>query len=242
MSTFLEIRNLVLQAIARNDLVAVAMANAAINYAVAITSLSFKPPEMLRESDVILTGNSNVLFFPYLVNDVDIDDTNYIGSWRIDEDGALTPIGGSTLSTYLLDVIKVYNKTLGHKLDFVPYESWEKIVPVGTVTKYWTLFGQTLYVSATPTTSIMLKISYSMYPAPLVNNIDVIPFDHHDPFIVSVATSICWAAFEETDSSTLWTKIAGMVGDPQSMSTKERAIIEGQKVLLENAVNAIKGE
>lgn len=243
MSTLGEIRSLILRALARDDNDAVLVADAAINYAIMMASLSFEPPEACRESDVILTGGSNMLYFPYLVTDIDIDEDGLVGMFELDPNGDLMPIAGNTLATNLLDIIKVYNKTGAYKLDFIPYEYWDTIIPSALdELKYWTLFGNTLYVKNTPSTNKYLTISYTTYPVPLTDETQSLPFAHYDSFIVSSATSIAWAIFEEQDPSTMWASIANFVGSPSALGSKAKALIEGQRVMIESIAAQIKSQ
>lgn len=237
MATLVELRNLVLTSIGRDDATAITIANAAINYAIVLAALTFSPPDMYRESNVIVTGGTNALYFPNVVESEDIDEESFLGYWEIDVNGDLMPIAGQLLSTNLLDLIKVYNKTSAHKMDFISYEQWDLYLPVGLSTvKYWTLFGNTMYMLAVPETNITLTIGYTFYPNTLTEDADEVPFNHYDSYISSLASSITFAAFEESDAADLWAKIASLVGAPSTLSTKAKAIVEGQRVIMENAI------
>lgn len=214
MATFGEVRTLVLTGIARNDAVAVLVANAAINYAVAMASLTFEPPEMSEEVDVTLPG----------------------GDSRI----ILTSLTGA-IATHLLDIIRIYNNTDGFKLGFISYDVWDTIVPALTKVRFWSIFGQNLFFKGTPAINKSLTISYTRYPALLTNADTPIPFSHHDQYIVGVATGICWAVFEESDNAAMWAQIASFLGDPSALGAKARAVIEGQRVLLEKVIAQARG-
>jgi hypothetical protein len=243
MSTFGDIKTIVLRSLGREDDIAIDVTKNAINYAILMASLIFDPPEMSRTSDVVIPGGSNSLTFPNIVEDVDLTPDDFLGMFEIDDDGDLMPIAGETLSTRLLDLIKVYNKTSGFKLNFIPYEQWDVLIPSSlTVIKYWTLFGNTLRINYTPTSNLTLTISYTIYPEVLTDDSEVLPFNYHDSYIVSAATGIAFAMFEETDSSSMWSTIAGFVGEPKALGARARAIIEGQKVLLEKLAFKAKGE
>lgn len=237
MATLEGIRSLVLTALGRDDATAITIANAAINYAVVLAALTFNPPDMYRESNVVITGGTNVIYFPNVVESDDIDEESFLGHWEIDANGDLMPIAGQLLSTNLLDLIKVYNKTSAYKMDFIPYEQWDLYLPVGLSTvKYWTLFGNTMYIAAIPDSNVILTIGYTFYPNTLTEDIDEVPFNNFDSYISSLASSITFAAFEESDAAELWSKIASLVGAPATLSTKAKAIIEGQRVIMENAI------
>ncbi|MFA7162658.1 MAG: hypothetical protein WC097_00690 [Eubacteriales bacterium] len=214
MATFGEVRTLVLTGIARDDAVAILVANAAINYAVAMASLTFEPPEMSEEVNVTLTG----------------------GDSRI----VITSLTGA-IATHLLDIIRIYNNTEALKLGFISYDVWDSIVPVLTSVRFWSIFGQTLLFKGTPTANKSLTISYTRYPALLTNADTPIPFSHHDQYIVATATGICWAVFEEADNASMWSQIASFLGDPSALGAKARAVIEGQRILLEKAIGQARG-
>lgn len=238
MSTFGDIKDFVQLAVAMDDDTAIAVIEAAINYAVVMAALTFDPPELSKvSSDIILTGGSNSMTLPNLYQDSDIDEDSFLGLWEIDDNGDLMPIDGETLSTHCLDIIKIYNDTDSFKVDFVPYEQWDYVVPSSlTDTRYWTIFGNTLFFKSTPTANTSMTFSYRTYPVTLENDGDAIPFDHFDSYLISSATGITMAAFEETDSAALWSKVAAIVGEPLAVSPRARAIVEGQKVMLESAL------
>jgi hypothetical protein len=241
MSTLGEIRTLIFKAIARDDPEASTVVDAAINYAIIMASLTFEPAEIYKTSDVMIQADENMLYLPNLVVDIDIDETNLVGMFQLDGNGDLMPIDGNTLATNLLDIIKIYNKTGDYKLDFIPYEFWDTIVPSALAElKYWTMFGNYLYFKVKPSSNKMLSISYSTYPLPLTDAADSLPFDYHDSYIISTATAIAWAIFEEQDPAAMWARIAAFVGDPAAMGAKASAVIEGQKVLLETVMQQVK--
>ena len=242
MSTLNELRSLVLTSLGRDDADAVTVANSAINYAVTIAALTFNPPELYKISDILITGGTDRIYFPYVVMSDDISDESFIGLFEIDPNGDLMPIDGETLSTHLLDIIKVYNRTGSSKLSFIPYERWDMVIPTSlTSVRYWTLFGNVMILGATPSVNTTLRIGYTTYPAFLTEGNDNVEFEHFDSYIVSTAVSICFAAFEEEDATALWASIANLVGSPSALSTKAKAIIEGQKVIMENTLTQMRG-
>lgn len=240
MTTFQELKQMVTSSLGRDDNEALTIIKASINYAMTMAALLFEPPELCLESTITLTGGSNKLFFPYLVTKTDLDEEEFLGHFEIDANGDLMPIAGATLSTNLLDLIKVYNKTDGFKMDFIPYEQWDVVIPSSlTLTKYWTLFGETLIVTTTPSANIELNIGYTTYPKQLILDTDELAFSHLDGYIISSAAGIAFAVFEEQEASSLWAQIANLVGSPAAFGKKARAIIEGQKVLMEKAISEV---
>lgn len=213
-STLSELRTTVLRSLARNDSVAVAVANAAINYALIIASLTFMPQEMYKVQDITVTGGNNY---------IDLSATN-------DDEGNI-------ISANLLDVIKLYDADNSYKLHFVPYEHWDVYVPAALdYTKYWTLFNHTIYLKDTPDSNLDVELSYSIYPLKLTENDDELPFDNHDAYIVSSATGIAFAVFEENEAASMWAQIANSVGEPLVFGAKAKSIIEGQRLLIEGVV------
>jgi len=155
------------------------------------------------------------------------------------EQGNLTVTGGNSsvsLSTLtkLLDLQTVWNTTDSLKMWFIPWESWYVILPssVGK-TKYFSIFGDSLYVKDTPSVNKTLLVSYTNYPTTLVNLTDVLEFEHHDSYIVTVALAICWAFFEEGESSGVLQKAADAIAMPLSLGAKARQVIEGKTISLE---------
>ena len=144
--------------------------------------------------------------------------------------------------TDLLDVKAIYNNTDGNKMWFIPWESWYIVLPanVGAV-KYFSIFGESLYVKDTPTVNKVLAVSYSTYPSKLSSAGDIVEFDYHDSFIVATALGIAWAFFEKGKSTTVEGAIS-MITLPLSLGAKARQIIEGQKTSLEVLFAQQRGE
>lgn len=156
--------------------------------------------------------------------------------------GDLTVAGGSDSVSFgsltnLLDILTVYNTTDNNPMWFIPHELWQVIVPssIGS-TKYYSVFGETIYVKDAPSVNKTLKVYYSTYPAKLVNSTDVLEFDYHDSYIVSTASAIVLAAFEEGESAGIWQKVAEAVGVPLMLGARARQVIAGQRLTLESAI------
>jgi len=159
--------------------------------------------------------------------------------------GNLTVTGGNdsvSLNglTRWLDVVKIWNTTDSMPMGFIPFELWDVIVPtvVGS-TRYYSIFGDTLFVKDKPGVNKVLKLFHATYPAKLVNTGDTLEFDHHDSYIVSVATGLSWAAFEEGESAGVWQKIGELVSMPFMLGARARAIIAGQKASFEALASQI---
>lgn len=164
------------------------------------------------------------------------------------EQSNLTVTGGSSYVsisslTDLLDIQAIYNTTDSSKMWFVPWESWHVILPasVGSV-KYFSIFGDRLYVKDTPSVNKTLEVSYSTYPAKLVNSADTLEFDYHDSYIVSVALGIAWAFFEEGESAATMKAVADVISLPLSLGARARQVIEGRKTSLEAMLASLQGE
>ena len=160
----------------------------------------------------------------------------------------LTVTGGSDNTSFssltqLLDILTVYNTTDSCVMWFVPYEQFEIIIPASVgKTKYYTVFGETIYVKDTPSVNKTLKLTYSNYPTTLVNPTDELEFEWHDPYIVGVASGICMAAFEEGESAQTWQGVVDAVGVPLMLGARARQVISGQKLTLEAAIAQLRGE
>ena len=144
--------------------------------------------------------------------------------------------------TDLLDLQTVYNSTDSNKMWFIPWESWYVILPttVGSV-KYFSVFGDRLYVKDTPSGNKTLLVSYSTYPAKLVNLTDELGFDYHDSYIVSVALGIAWAFFEEGETAGVMEKVANAAAMPLALGAKARQIVEGKRISLEALLSQLQG-
>lgn len=324
MTTLAELRSQVLLNLGRDDSTALAVIDAAINSAVLVTSLTFNPPEMYAEIDLIIVrdtpsislGNvptaidavspansgyitsdfydqvaltsrinrtsgsfvsdgfvvGDIIYTTSLLNpgpfvitsvsDLILDVTSssaseveseaviiigsitfgFNGLFEYDTNYDIMPLLGDFSFLNVLDIIKVYNKTNSRKVNFVPYEQWDIIVPSSaSAVAYWTLFGTNLMVKSVPTRNTTLTVGYTFYPTKLIDDNQELEFDHYDAYVVSIATSIAFAAFEESEAANLWNSIAGFVAAPMTMGVKARSIIEGQKVILENTIGQIKG-
>jgi len=186
----------------RDDSAADTVIGACINYAILLAAILFEPPELLIANNVTVSANSN----------------------------------NANISTYLadqLDVKGVWNNTGSFKMWYIPWEVWETIVPanVGAV-KYFTTFGDKIYVKDTPSANTVLAVSRSTYPSDVSNGNDTIGFDHHDSFIVSTAITIARAFFEKADVG----KAMDTITLPLTLSAKARQIIEGRKSGLNEAL------
>jgi hypothetical protein len=141
----------------------------------------------------------------------------------------------------LLDLRTVYNSSDSKNMWFIPWEFWYPLFPtsIGAV-RYYSLFGQTLYVKDTPSGNKNLLIHFTIYPTVMVNPSDPVGFDNHDSYIVSVATGLVWAFFEEIESAGTLQKVVELVSAPLSIGARARGIITGQKANLEELFNQLK--
>ncbi|MCL6441796.1 MAG: hypothetical protein K6T27_09945 [Thermoleophilum sp.] len=160
--------------------------------------------------------------------------------------GTLTLYAGEsekslTSLTGLVDIISVFNTTDGVPMGFVPFELLRTIVPAGSVTRFYSRDGNALLVRPTPTKTTTLEIRYSKYPSGLTAPEQSLPFEGHDGYVLSVATAICWACYEEVDSATLWAKIGEALGGVYSKTEAKRKVIEGIASIKEDIAKLREG-
>jgi hypothetical protein len=192
----------------RDDDAANIVIDASINYSTLLAAILFEPPELMMANSITILANAN----------------------------------SANISSYLtnhLDVKSVYNSTGSCKMWCVPWEGWEIVVPanVGAV-KYFTIFGDTIYVKDTPVANTVLAISCSAYPSDVVNGTDTISFDHHDSFIVSTALGIARAFFEKGVNIE---QAMNMITLPLSLGARARQIIEGVSVSADKRISQTTG-
>ena len=144
--------------------------------------------------------------------------------------------------TRLLNIQTVQNTTDSNRMWYIPREDWNVILPssIGT-TKYYTLFGSSLYVKDTPTSNKYLVVDYCEYPAPLVNAGDTVEFELYDSYITSTAMAICWAFYEEGGSAGIMQKINELATIPLALSAEGRYFIEKQKTGLQAVFSQLGG-
>lgn len=164
------------------------------------------------------------------------------GNTTVQVTGASNYVSISSV-TNLLDLRSVYNSTDSKNMWFIPWDLWYAFFPttVGS-TKYYSLFGQLIYVRDTPVVNKDLLIHYTKYPTTMVSASDELGFDHHDSYIVSVATGIVWAFYEESESAGTMGKMAEFVSQPLSLGARARGILAGEKASLESVFNQVKSK
>lgn len=144
--------------------------------------------------------------------------------------------------TQLLDIIALYNVTDNHPMWYIPFEQWELVVPSSVgATKYYSVFGETIYVKDKPSANKTLRIYYSNYPTKLVNATDELEFEWYDSYIVSVASGITMAALEEAESAQMWQRVVEAISLPLMLGARARQVIAGQKLTLESAIAQVQG-
>jgi len=136
----------------------------------------------------------------------------------------------------LLDIIDITHS--GNAVYFVPYELWRTILKssIGAL-KFYTRYGDVLYVRDAPASNTSLTIAYRKYPAELTANDSALDFDHHDSHVVSFASAIALAALEETDSANMWLAINQAIGLPLLIGRHHRHIISGIHTSFETAIS-----
>ncbi len=206
MTTLATLRELVRINIGgREDADAVAIMNAAINYATLLASIVFEPPELRTYTTTQLGAGSSTISFSVL--------------------------------TRPLDLISLYNETDDKLMGFIPFEIFSLVVPAAApAASFYTVFGESILVKSTPSVNKSIKIYYSQYPQELIEDTDELDFEHHDSYIVSVASGICMAAFEEVESAQMWQNVAQYVTTPFVLGARARSLIAGRAVELEKAM------
>jgi hypothetical protein len=135
-----------------------------------------------------------------------------------------------------IDIISVYNSTDSIELNYIPYENWNILVPVVAATKYYTIFGDNLYVNRLVPDDVTLLISHLKYPTAMVGDASTPSFDHHDAYIISIAAVICFAVFEEGESVDLWSKVGEGLGLSVLKAAQMREVVSGKAALLESTI------
>jgi hypothetical protein len=141
-----------------------------------------------------------------------------------------------------IDIISVYNSTDAIELSYIPFENWNILVPVVTTTKYYTMFGDNLYVNQLVTNDTTLLINHLKYPTAMVADDSTPSFEHHDAYIISIAAAICFAVFEEGDAVDVWSKVGDGLGMSMLKAAQMREVVAGKAALLESTITgAIAG-
>lgn len=136
-----------------------------------------------------------------------------------------------------IDVIKIYNLTDSKDLHYVPFESWEILVPTLTTIKFYTIFGEYIYVKGSPAGDTTLTIYQLVYPTELTTADQELDFPHYDSYIIAVACAICFAALEEGESVDVWAKVTEALGMPFLKGSQMREVIAGRQASLEATIS-----
>jgi hypothetical protein len=151
---------------------------------------------------------------------------------------AVIPSGNDycTLTSGFIDVIRVYNETGSNELHFVPRENFKILIPTLTTVKFYTLYGQKLTVNKAVAVDTTLEVNYIAYPTALSADADVLSFAHHDPYIIALASALCFAAFEEGDSAEIWARVGESVGVGLAKSAQVKEVVAGKPAYLESTI------
>lgn len=136
-----------------------------------------------------------------------------------------------------IDIIKVYNITDSRELHYIPFESWEILVPTLSIVKFYSIFGEWLYVKKTPTVDTIITLYRLDYPTELTANSQELDFPHYDGNIVAAACAICFAALEEGESVDVWGKVTDALGMPSLKGSQMREVIAGRQASLEATIS-----
>ena len=139
----------------------------------------------------------------------------------------------SVSALQIMDIIRLYNTSDSREMYFVPFELWETLVPSTSIVKYFSVFGTNLYIKTTSSVDKLFSLYYLSYPAALSQPGDSPAFSDYDYYILSIATAISFAAFEETDSANLWGSIQGILGESYKLGQGAKEVISGRLASIE---------
>ena len=146
-------------------------------------------------------------------------------------------------TTSWLDIVRVRNTTSNYDLRFVAFDLLDRIVSSSlTIVKYYSIYGESLYLRKIPTANTSIRIYYLEEPAKLTNSSDPLPFDSFDGFIRTVASASVFAAFEEADSVNMWNSIAAQLNTILSLGTDNKATFGKVKGYLDQMVSITQGK
>ena len=138
--------------------------------------------------------------------------------------------------TAYIDILEVQNSTTDIILRYLQYESFHLIKPTLTTIKYYSIFGNDIYTNISIVGDTTLKVMYLAYPAELSADDSSPEFSQHDSFIVSMASAICWATFEETDAVNMWASVSTALGESLIQAAQAREIVAGKPIYTEAAM------
>jgi hypothetical protein len=148
--------------------------------------------------------------------------------------------GHSLASLNWLSIDSIWNETDSLHLRFIPYDLLDSLLPSLTVTKYYSIYGDTLYLRASPAGSKILTMNHLITPTSLTNDSDALSFTDYDSFIVALATGLTFAGFEEGEAAMLWQKATDFISQPLILSGKESEIIAKQQIYFDVALQQAK--
>lgn len=135
-----------------------------------------------------------------------------------------------------MEFVKIRNNTSNMAMGFIPWELWDHIIPSVNQTKYYSWYGQTLYVARNATGPITnIQLYYRQYPARMVSDSNTLGFENFDGLVTAVATAIVWAAYEEVEASKLQADVFTQLGAAASISETRKKIIQGALTDFEEA-------
>jgi hypothetical protein len=147
-----------------------------------------------------------------------------------------TPLAAKYLSlstlTRVLRVDDVYNETGQNKVWGLPFFALEYLTIPSSLTHitFYAIYGERMYVKPVVVPSETLRIGYFQHPAVLTDDGAAFPYPSLEEFAVAFAHSYTWAAFEEPDSSGLWSKITNEWKIPQAIQLQARAILHREAI------------
>jgi len=150
----------------------------------------------------------------------------------------VTVLAGKTLVEFDYNFIDIQSVvpvlSVGKDLHFIPYESFRTLVPwVTSDPEYYTMFGKFIVINAIAGSNIALRVFWLQLPDDLDDDEDDLPFVGQDGFIVSLASALAFAMFEEGETVDVWTKMSEILGMPLIQRTKMPEVMQGIPASLE---------
>ena len=152
-------------------------------------------------------------------------------------------VGSKSLADFanLLEVRLLLNNTSDWEMRHFPFEFRKSLLPTSlSSVKYYSIFGDTLYVDATPSVLTSFSLFYSKYPTDMSGSSDTPGYSHHDPCIVSVATAIVWACFEEGEAANLWKLVSDLTQVPLQLGQAVRSLLDKRIVHIKQTASEAK--
>lgn len=138
--------------------------------------------------------------------------------------GSMTAVASGDPITITSDLIRpirlerLYNTTGACFVGLIPLRMWDLYYfPTTGNVKYCALHGNTLYYKPYPSTDEVISVWYFQYPARLVNEDDVYPYQSGEDFTLAFAKKWTWACQEEKEDVDMWSGLASELALPDKL-------------------------